>query len=386
MGLKIVMVTPYPFKPGMVVGGIESVASSLVPALAAQDSVEKVTVLRFHHGEVPVHTRTDNEKLEIRYLRGQSRLGVLTRSILEVRQARRVVAELQPDIVHGQEIAWRGDVATQASPQSVVTVHGIIHHETKLSAETRLKDRLRLGLVEGMVKRVLTSAKVVISTSEYDSRLLVDMIKGQRVIIPNPTEPAFFELAPSGPTEPRLLFAGVLMPRKNMEGILRAFAQAQKQVPGAKLAVVGPHRDPNYAQSIRDLAQQLGLNQHVEFIGHVDNDQLRAEIKQARALVMFSREETAPTILSQAMAAGKPAVASNVGGIPEMIRANESGFLVESEDEKALAEGMVMLLKDQDGALRMGALAHEIAVQRSEPNTVARRTVEAYRMVPGIKG
>ena len=101
---------------------------------------------------------------------------------------------------------------------------------------------------------------------------------------------------------------------------------------------------------------------------------------------MFSREETAPTILSQAMAAGKPAVASNVGGIPEMIRANESGFLVESEDEKALAEGMVMLLKDQDGALRMGALAHEIAVQRSEPNTVARRTVEAYRMVPGIRG
>src|SRR5689334_15234197 len=100
------MIGAYPLKPGMIVGGIESVTSTLVPALAAQDEIDQLTVLRFHHGEVPVHRRRDSEKLEVLYYRGQDRLGVLTRSILEVRQARRVIAELKPDIVHGQEIGW----------------------------------------------------------------------------------------------------------------------------------------------------------------------------------------------------------------------------------------------------------------------------------------
>ena len=66
--LWIVMVSPYPVKPGMVVGGIEAVASTLAPAIAALDSVAHLTVLRFHHGKVPVHNVVPNDKLAVRYL------------------------------------------------------------------------------------------------------------------------------------------------------------------------------------------------------------------------------------------------------------------------------------------------------------------------------
>ena len=93
----------------------------------------------------------------------------------------------------------------------------------------------------------------------------------------------------------------------------------------------------------------------------------------------FPGRKTAPTIIAQAMAAGKPVVATRVGGVPEMINDGESGFVVESEDETALAERMLTLLNDQDLCLRMGARGHELALCRFNPEAVARQTVQAYR-------
>ena len=63
--LRIVMISPYPLKAEMVVGSIEAVASTLAPAIAVLDSVAHLTVLRFHHGKVPVHNVVPNDKLAV---------------------------------------------------------------------------------------------------------------------------------------------------------------------------------------------------------------------------------------------------------------------------------------------------------------------------------
>jgi glycosyltransferase involved in cell wall biosynthesis len=237
-----------------------------------------------------------------------------------------------------------------------------------------------------MVRRVLRRAKVLISISDYDARALGGLVRGRQVRIPNPIGREFFALAPSAPTGPRLLYAGVMTPRKNIEGLLTAFAIALRSVPAATLAVVGPHHDQGYAASVREHARRLGLGGSVEFTGHVESGRLLAEIRQARAVVLFSREETAPTILAQAMAAGKPIVASRVGGIPEMVQDGENGWLVESEDVAALAERMIAVLRDQPMALALGRRGHQIALERYEPTAVARRTVAAYEYVAGLGG
>ncbi|MFE3290957.1 glycosyltransferase family 4 protein [Rhodococcus sp. NPDC059234] len=388
MGLHVVMIGVYPLEPGVIVGGIESVTSTLVPALAAQDAIDKVTVIRFHHGETSRRYRRESEAVEVYLLRGQDRFRTITRSFRDVRRARRLIGELKPDIVHGQEIGWYGDIAARCSPNSVVTVHGLPHVEIGLSAQTRFRDRLRAKPVADMVKRVLREAKVVISISEYDRRELTGLVCGTRVSIPNPTAREFFALAPSGPTEPRLLFAGVLSPRKNPEGLLNAFAIALEEVPSARLVMVGPCPDGEYQRSITERAERLGLSGSLEFLGLVDNERLCEEIAKARAVVLFSREETAPTILAQAMAAGKPAVASRVGGVAEMVRDGESGFVVESGDEAGLAQRMVTVLADQDLCLQMGRRGHDIALSRFEPAAVASRTVDAYRLAlnpPGAR-
>jgi glycosyltransferase involved in cell wall biosynthesis len=379
LGLKVLMIGPYPLEPGMVLGGIESVTSALVPALAARDDVDQVTVLCFHHGEASTDYRRVDPKVEVYYVRGQDRLGLITGWFLDVRKARKLVAALKPDIVHGQALD-RGDIAVRCSPNSVVTVHGVPHAELRLSAGTTFRAKLRVKLVGAVVRRVLRRAKVVISISKYDTQELGRLIKGVPVSIANPIGSEFFALAPSRPSQPRLLFAGVLTPRKNVVGLLNAFGQVRKAVPEARLIMVGPHLDPDYAQTVQDRVTSLALGDSVDIVGFVDNDRLRREIATARAVVLFSREETAPTIIAQAMAAGKPVVASRVGGVPEMVNDGESGIVVESEDETALAERMLTLLNDPDLCLRMGARGQELAQCRFNPDAVARQTVEAYRL------
>ncbi|MEC3955841.1 glycosyltransferase family 4 protein [Nocardia sp. CDC153] len=384
MGLNVVMIATYPLEPGRIVGGIESVTSTLVPALAAREEIDSLTVLRFHTGETTEVSRREGPKVEVRFLRGQRRLGVATGSFLDVRQARKILAELRPDVVHAHEIGLRGDIATQISDKTVVTVHGLIHLETRLQARTSLKERVRYYLVEAMVRRVLRRAKAVVSISDYDARALGDLVRGEHVSIPNPTAPEFFALSPSGPTEQRILFAGVLSPRKNPEGLLAAFALVLREVPKAKLVLVGPQPDPEYAAAIRAQATELGLDDAIEYAGMVDNDRLRAEIALARAVVLFSHEETSPTILAQAMAAGKPVVAARVGGIPEMVTDGVNGYLVEPGDTAEFADRMVSLLQNQDRALEFGAQGHLMALERFEPDAVARRTVETYLRVAGM--
>ena len=246
--VKVLMIAAYPLEPGIVNGGIESVTSTLVPALAAHEDVESVTVLRFHHGEATTEYRREGPKVEVYYVRGQDRWRTLTGSALDVRKARRLVAQIEPDVVHGQEIGWIGDIATRCSRRSVVTVHGLPHVEIRLSARQSLRDRLRIRPIELMVGRVLRRARVVISISSYDEVAAPGSDSWHQGEHPNPTGVKFFSLFPSGPTAPRLLFAGVMTPRKNVVGVLNAFAQVQRVVPNARLVMVGPQPDPGYAR------------------------------------------------------------------------------------------------------------------------------------------
>jgi glycosyltransferase involved in cell wall biosynthesis len=382
--MRILMVGTYPVEPGVVNGGIESVTSTLVPALAARDDVESVTVLSLHNGTARSEYRREGPKVEVHHMRGQRRLRRLTGSFLDVRRARRLAAAIGPDVVHGQEIGFNGDIATRCSDSAVVTVHGLVHREMRMGAGACWRDRLRVWTTDRLVARVLRRAKIVISISDYDRSELAFMIHGRQVAIANPTGAEYFALAPSRVTTQRLLFAGVLTARKDVLGLVNAFAQAHRGRPAARLVIVGPQPDPQYARAVRDRVEALGLTGYVNIVGLVDNERLRAEIAAARAVVLFSREETAPTIIAQATAAGKPVIASRVGGVAGMVADGVTGFVVPAGDELGLADRMGELLDDQPRCLDMGAAAHESAVERFSPDAVAERTVTAYRSAAGL--
>lgn len=380
-GFRLLLIGDYPLQDDLIVGGVQAVTSTLAHALADHEAVEHLTVLCFHPEAGARTPRKIHDKLRIVYLRTQPALTVLTRCVLNVWQARRIAASIAPQLVHGQGIGRIGYIATRISGPSVVTVHGLVHVEAQLGDAQGLKAQLRSALINRMVGQVFNRADLVISSSHYDAGSLQGLIRQQHTIIPNPIAPLFFAQQRKPAHAKQIVFAGVLHRRKNLEGLLRAFALVHRHVPDACLQIVGPTHDPEYTCALQRQTELLQLAHSVRFVGHVETSELVAIMGDAQVLVLFSHEETLPTVIAQACALGKPVVSSRVGGVAEMVVEGENGFLVEPGDEAGLAERLISLLEDPVLCRKLGDCGHQLAQQRFAPPAIAQMTIDAYRMI-----
>ena len=124
--------------------------------------------------------------------------------------------------------------------------------------------------------------------------------------------------------------------KKNQACLLQAVALARKKVPDLHLWLVGGGPE---ADSLQDLARQLGIESYVCFAG--ERSDIGDWLAQADLFVLSSLTEGLPLSLLEAMAAGLPFIVTNVGGMPEVAELSGAGTVVESRSEEALAEAIV---------------------------------------------
>jgi glycosyltransferase involved in cell wall biosynthesis len=377
--LRVLFLSPYPHGD-KVTGGTEAVAQALIPAVAIQPEIEAVRIISFDRSTSRVTKQLLDDKLTVYYIPAQRRLELPTGAVLNLLRARQLAREFSPHVVHCQGIGLYGDVGTRLGFPAVVTAHGMVQVEARMREKRPIIGPARIWLVDRMIRRVLRSAQMVISTSDYDRTMLGELVRSRQISIPNPVRSEFFGYQ-AGPDSNRILFAGNMIPRKNVVGIVRAFALVKRQIPDARLDLVGPPGDGTYTAKVRQLVRELGVEEEVVFHGFLENSQLLDLMGRCSVLILLSNEETSPTVIAQAMAMGKPVVASRVGGIPELITEGDSGFLVDVGDEGALAERLVQLLRCPALRRSMGLQARNIAKQRSDPSVVAKQTIDVYRMV-----
>lgn len=371
------MISPFPRTLDKLVGGVQAAAVSLVEALAEHERVEKILVLTFDRDRTP-HIAYLSDKAEVQYLRPVFMAGDgLLRSRQLVPAALEAAARFRPTVVHGQGLGREGRIACALGLPTVVTVHGLINVEARMAARSAL-GRVRATFAEQSVKAVLDRADVVISISDYDARSLSLGRPAARVSIPNAVPKAFFAAAGATPAPDTVLFAGVLRERKNVLGLVNAFAEVLTARPRARLRIAGPVVEPDYLGKVQTQVEALGIRASVEFLGHVSNDRLVQLIAESAVLTLFSFEETLPTIIAQALAVGRPVVASDVGGVREMVIDGESGWTVPSGDEAALAARLIETLADPQAAARMGRAGAVLARARFAAPAVAEMTVSAY--------
>jgi L-malate glycosyltransferase len=148
---------------------------------------------------------------------------------------------------------------------------------------------------------------------------------------------------------PRVITVANLRPEKNHETLLAAAGTLVRQFPGVRFQIVG---DGPRRQALESLAASMGLQQHVEFLGH--REDVAALLAGADLFVLPSRSEAFPNGAIEAMAAGLPVVAGAVGGLLDLVEHGRTGLLVPPEDAGALAAAVRDVLSD-------GALAARLA-------------------------
>ncbi|NLS76191.1 MAG: glycosyltransferase, partial [Chloroflexi bacterium] len=148
----------------------------------------------------------------------------------------------------------------------------------------------------------------------------------------------------------------------------------------AELVLAGEgESDRPYAEGLRQYVRERGLEGRVRFIGAQTVPNMAAEYARCAFVVLPSRQETASVVIQEAMAVGRPVVATRVGGAPYTIEDGRTGLLVDYGDERGLAEQMRRLLDDEAICRQMGAAARAVALRRFQADVVAQETVHVYR-------
>ncbi len=229
--------------------------------------------------------------------------------------------------------------------------------------------------------------KIVVSEAvrEYLSRYF----PGDYAVIPNGIDLERFnpqvELIPKyADGKPNILFVGRLEKRKGFKYLLRAFPYVKAEFPEARLLVVGAFDKDDKAPHLRYIREHRIRG--VRFIGYLPDEELPRYYKTSHLLCAPSTGfESFGMILLEAMATGVPIVASDIVGYRTVLTHGQEGLLVEPENEVALAQAIIALLKDPDLRLRMV----ERGLTKAEDyswNRVAQQVLDYYQRVLEKKG
>jgi glycosyltransferase involved in cell wall biosynthesis len=185
---------------------------------------------------------------------------------------------------------------------------------------------------------------------------------------------------------PTVVYAGRLVPEKGIDVLLRAFAIAQAQVPHARLLLAG---QGGAEGELRQLAQNLSISEQTTWLGHRARSDLEALFDQAWVQVVPSLwAEPFGNVTTEAMMRGTAVIASAVGAQPEIVQADQTGFLVPPGDVDRLAGELVKLLQNRALAEAMGqagrdrALTHFSEAHRTEQFLALYRRLQAHYAKP----
>ena len=278
-----------------------------------------------------------------------ARAGLADRTVYDPREHLVVLRDFQPQLLHAHfataPTATARDLAAEIDVPFTFTAHGSdVYERPPADFATRA-----------------AAAAAVVTVSDANRRHIVETfgVPGARIrVISCGVDTERFR--PDGPRSgpPLIVCVARLVPVKRIELLLEACALLRAAGIEFRCAVVGGGRCRPELEAAR---ARLGLEQTVELVGAAEQGQVLAWWRRAAVAVLASDREGMPVSLMEAAACGVPAVATAVGGVPELIEDGVTGFLTPPGDAGALAEALEWTLRDPALAARLGAAARRRA-------------------------
>ncbi len=176
---------------------------------------------------------------------------------------------------------------------------------------------------------------------------------------------------------PVIVCVSRLVPRKGQDTLIRALPAIRREITGAALLIVG---SGPYERQLAELAQRVGMGDHVLRTGGVPYSQLPAHYAAGDVFAMPCRTRRAGMdveglgiVYLEASAVGLPVIAGTSGGAPEAVIDGETGYVVDGGDERTLVDRLVHLLADAGARARMGAAGRTWVEREWRWDTLAER-------------
>lgn len=214
----------------------------------------------------------------------------------------------------------------------------------------------------GWTRRVLSRADALVAPSPFLPRAVAPM--GLRVgVVPNVVDLSNYQYRRRDGVRPRLFWMRSFYPYYNPAMAVRVLARLRASVPDATLVMAG--RDKGVKGEVERLAASMGLNGAVRFPGFLDVEAKRREASAADIFLNTNNEDNMPVSVIEAGAMGLPVVATEVGGIRDLLTHEENALLVPDNDVEAMTEAVRRLLNEPSLAGRISENGRRLAERSS---------------------
>jgi glycosyltransferase involved in cell wall biosynthesis len=353
-------------------GGAQTYVASLLAPLADHFDVAVAA-----HGDGPLRDAAGAAGVRFLPLTQVRRPVSLWRDVLGLLELLALLRGEHPHIVHvnsakaaalGRLAAWLARV-----PIRIYTVHGWAFgaHGWPASAVYRWAER---------VLRPLTTVTVCVADSERRAGLAAHTCEERTtVVIRNGVDRADFRAGEAHSGRPRLVTVGRLAAPKDAVTLVRALSALRGRSFEAVFVGDGPDRP-----AVEEEVRRLGLESVVELLG--ERDDVPELLATADVFVLSSHSEGLPLSILEAMATGLPVVASNVGGVSEVVVEGDTGLLVPPGDAQSLAAAIERLLEDPVLRRRLGEAGRIRVAEHFDLAAVHGAHLDLYRRMLATRG
>ncbi|MDD2237967.1 MAG: glycosyltransferase family 1 protein, partial [Kiritimatiellae bacterium] len=264
-------------------------------------------------------------------------------------------------------------------PRCIVTIHDLIPLKHPEFTPHALKTRF-LPIFRALIREVALRADAIITVSDCSRKDLTELLhlppkRADNLlhVIPNGVDRRFVPGPNITQRAPVILYVGRLDPYKNAPLLIRAFATLLRDIPQARLQLIGPP-DPRYPEAA-NIIRELGIENHISQAGYLPDDELLRAYQSASVLVLPSRYEGFGLPVVEAMACATPVLCTNAASLPEI--AGEAALLIPPDDEAALAQALRRILLDDSLKRHLSKAGPPRAAGYAWPE-VARQTAALY--------
>jgi glycosyltransferase involved in cell wall biosynthesis len=336
-------------------------------------------------------TASSKEKNELAYLGGKAFLfppefpHSWYRSQSLARELKKRINEA--DILHLHQIwdypIWTAaKLARQTGKPYIVTTHGIFSEGWRYGA---MKKQIYMKLI---AHAILKNASVIhaVNKSEITGFKKVE-INAPYVVVPHGIEPDEFEKMPNPEQAEKLwpvligrdivLYMGRLSPEKGLNILLASWSKI-KVISNALLVIAGPDYK-GFANNLRNMISQYGLNNRVLLTGMIMGDAKKAMLSRANMFVLPSYSEGLSTVVLEALAAEIPCIITNGCNFPEIQKVN-AGYVVPAGDIEALTNAVLKMMAQPDLQRKeMGRNGRRLIMRKYTINIMAKKMLAVYR-------
>lgn len=384
--MKIIQIGSFPINSATIQGGVEASVYGLAMVQATNHEVVVIDVPRNE-----LNIDSVEELVNIKVYRFSAIAGSNYTSLFRIPKIVSVIRSLHADICHIHTTSLFSFVTYILLKlfriKTVVTIHGLAHKEKQNTWKKGKTTRNYIKYISHSFTEFLFLSicpQFIVDTCYVEEAIKQYKMDGKLLrfpickIIPQGINNDFFHLK-SEVQSGQLLSVGSINERKGHLLLIEAMVKIVKENPMVKLNILGALSDTNCYVQMQQSIVEKGLEQHINIYPNIAYDEMLKFYRNAQLFVLHTEEESQGIVFCEAIAAGLPVIATNVGGVPWVVEENENGLLSDFNDIDTFSTNILRLLSDDSFCERI-SVQNRTKAQKYNWENIANEIMVLYKL------